>query len=128
MTSTINRKVRNQQDVIQHLPCLTAHLIAESLGYFTPETAAKAIACYARGEGFFCEWYFDWAERRLDSGNTECDGLRETVKEVGELVLRNAIRRRSHHGGPVAEFEWALALVRQLRRGCQPPATEATAP
>lgn len=121
MTSTINRKVRSQQEVIQHLPCLTAHLIAESLGYFTPETAAKAIVCYTRGEGFYCEWFYDWAERRLDSGNTECDGLRETVKEVGELVLRNAIRRRSQHGGPVAEFRQALALVRHLRQGDQGP-------
>ena len=123
MTSTISRKVRSQQDVIQRLPCLTAHLIAETLGYLTPEAAAKAIACYTRSEGFFCEWYYDWGERRLASGNTECDGLRETIKEVGELVLRNAIRRRSHHRGPMAEFRQALALVRQLRQGCQRPAT-----
>lgn len=127
MTSTISRKVRSQQDVIQRLPCLTAHLIAESLGYFTPESAAKAIACYTRDEGFYCEWYYDWGERRLASGNTECDGLRETVKEVGELVVRNAIRRRSHHGGPVAEFKRALALVRHVGQGCQRPVTEAVA-
>lgn len=116
-----NRKIRSQQEVLQHLPCLTAHLIAESLGYFTPETAANAIACYTRSESFFCEWFYDWAERRLDSGNTECDGLRETVKEVGELVLRNAIRQRSRHGGPVAEFKRALALVRHVRQNGQGP-------
>lgn len=127
MTSTSNKKVRSQQEVFQHLPCLTAHLIAESLGYFTPESAAKAIACYTKGEGFFCEWFYDWGERRLASGNTECDGLRETIKEVGELVLRNAIRRRNHHGGPVVEFKQALALVRQLRQDDQGSATEATA-
>jgi hypothetical protein len=113
--------VRNKQDVLQHLPCLTAHLIAESLGYFTPESAANAIACYTRGEGFYCEWYYDRAERRLASGNTECDGLRDTVKEVGELALQSAIRRRSHHRGPMAEFQRALALVRHVRRGGQGP-------
>jgi len=117
----INRKVRNQQEVLQHLPCLTAHLIAESLGYFTPESAANAIAFYTRGEGFFCEWYYDRAERRLASRNTECDGLRDTVKEVGELALQSAIRRRSHHRGPMAEFQRALALVRHVRQGGHGP-------
>ena len=35
-------KTRNQQDVIQRLPCLVAHLIAESPGYVTPQSAAHA--------------------------------------------------------------------------------------
>ena len=39
-----NKKIRNQSDVIQRLPCLVAHLICESLGYFTPQSAANAIA------------------------------------------------------------------------------------
>ena len=45
-------KIRNQADVLHRLPCLVAHLIAESLGYFTPEAAANAIAYYTKGEAF----------------------------------------------------------------------------
>lgn len=116
-----NRKIRSQQDVLQRLPCLTAHLIAESLGYFTPESAANAIAYYMKGQGFFCEWYYDWASKRFANGNTKGGDLRDTVKEVGELALQNAFKRRHHHRGPMAEFKRALALVLHVRRGGQGP-------
>ena len=89
--------MRTQSGVLQRLPCLVAHLIAESLGYFTPEAAANAIAYYTRGEAFFCEWYHDWASKRCR--NTKAD-LRDTVLEVGELAIRNAVSRRSHHRWP----------------------------
>lgn len=116
-----SRKVRNQQDVLQRLPCLVAHLIAESLGYFTPQAAANAIAHFTQGEAFFCEWYYDWSSKRFANGNTKCADLRATVLEVGELALQNAIKRRHRHRGPMAEFKRALALVRQVRQGGQAP-------
>jgi hypothetical protein len=47
VTETKPRKPRSQADVLQRLPCLVAHLIVESLGYFTPEAAANAIASRA---------------------------------------------------------------------------------
>ena len=108
-------KTRSQSEVLQHLPCLTAHLIAESLGYFTPEGAANAIAYYTKSEAFFCEWYHDWASKRNKSG------LRDTVREVGELAIKNAVSRRSHHRGPMAEFKRALALVLHVRQGGEGP-------
>ena len=116
-----NKKVRTQSDVIRHLPCLTAHLIAESLGYFTPEAAANAIAYYTKGEAFFCEWYYDWASKRFSRGNTKCANLDDTVKEVGELAVQNANKRRSQHRGPMAEFKRALALVRHVQEGGEGP-------
>ncbi len=131
MTSTVstpkgviaaNKKVRTQQDVIQRLPCLTAHLIAESLGYFTPQSAANAIAYFTKSEAFFCEWYYDWAAKRLRNGNAVSADLREVVREVGELALQNAVKRRSHHRGPMAEAKRALALVLHVRQGGQGPA------
>jgi len=115
------RKVRNRNDVLKHLPCLTAQLIAESLGYFTPDGAANAIAYFTKGEAFYCEWYYDWASKRFASGSTKCPDLRSTVKEVGELALRNAVQRRRHHRGPMAEFKRALALVLHVRQGGQGP-------
>lgn len=117
----VNKRVRSQKDVLQRLPCLTAHLIAESLGYFTPEGAANAIVYYTEGEAFFCEWYYDWASKRFASGNTKCVGLRDTVQEVGQLAIQNAYQRRHHHRGPMAEFKRALAIVLHVRRGGQGP-------
>ena len=116
-----NRRIRSQHDVLQRLPCLTAHLIAESLGYFTPEVAASAVAYSTKDEAFFCEWYYDWAGKRFASGNTKCADVRDTVKEVGQLALQNAFRRRHHHRGPMAEFKRALALVLHVRQGGQGP-------
>lgn len=115
------RKVRSQEDVLEHLPCLVAHLIAESLGYFTPQAAANAIAHYTKGEAFFCEWYYDWASKRFANGNTKCADIRDTVLEVGEVALQNASTRRHRHRGPMAEFQRALALVHQVRQGDQGP-------
>ena len=108
-------KIRSQADVLQRLPCLVAHLIAESLGYFTPQSAANAIAYHTRGEAFYCEWYHDWASKR-NKGDM-CD----TVKEVGTLAIQNAISRRSHHRGPMAEFRRALAIVLHVRQGGEGP-------
>ena len=110
-------KTRTQAEVLQHLPCLVAHLIAESLGYFTPEAAANAVAYYTKGEPFFCEWYYDWASKRFTSGNTKCADVCGTVKEVAELAIRNAVTSRSHHRGPMAEFKRALAIVLHVRQG-----------
>lgn len=114
-------KVRSQSEVLQRLPCLIAHLIAESLGYFTPQSAANAIAYYTKGEPFFCEWFYDWASKRFARGNTKCSDLRGTVLEVGGLAIQNAIRRRAHHRGPMAEFKRALALVVHVRQGGEGP-------
>ena len=107
--------------MLRRLPCLVAHLIAESLGYFTPQSAANAIAYHTKGEAFFCEWYHDWASKRFGNGNTQCGDLRGTVGEVGGLALQNAVSRRSHHRGPMAEFKRALALVLHVRQGGEGP-------
>ena len=107
--------------MLQHLPCLTAHLIAESLGYFTPQSAAHAIVAYTEGEPCFCEWYYDWAAKRLRNGNAKSGDLRDVVREVGELALQNAVTRRTHHRGPMAEFKRALALVLHVRDGGEGP-------
>ncbi|MGO8746207.1 MAG: hypothetical protein ACLQNE_09475 [Thermoguttaceae bacterium] len=116
-----NKKARHRDDVLGHLPCLTAHLICESLGYFTPQSAANAVAYYTEGEAFYCEWYYDWAGKRFASGNTKCADLRDTIKEVGQLAIQNAFKRRHHHRGSMAEFKRALALVLHVRQGGQGP-------
>jgi hypothetical protein len=117
----ITRKVRSQSDVLQRLPCLVAHLICESLGYFTPQSAANAIAHHTKGEAFFCEWYHDWASKRFANRNTKCADVRDTVLEVGQLAIQNAFHRRTHHRGPMADFKRALALVVHVHQGGEGP-------
>lgn len=80
--------------------------------------ALNAIACHTKGEAFFCD---DWASKRFANGNTKCADVRSTVLEVGELAIQNAIRRRAHHRGPMAEFKRALALVLHVRQGGESP-------
>ena len=121
MTELKSKKVRSQADVLQRLPYLVAHLICESLGYYTPQAAANAIAYFTEGKPFFCEWYYDWAAKRFASRNTKCRNLDDTVREVGELAIQNAVQRRRHHRGYIADFKYAIALVRHVRQGNEGP-------
>jgi hypothetical protein len=118
----VKTKVRCRADVIQRLPRLVAHLVCESLGYFTPQAAANAIAYHTRAEPFSCEWYYDWASKRFASGNTQRADVRGTVVEVGKLAIENACRRRNRHRGPMADFKQAWALVQHVRQGGEEPA------
>ncbi len=38
-----------RDDTMQRYPRLVGHMICESLGYFTPESAANALASYIKG-------------------------------------------------------------------------------
>jgi hypothetical protein len=49
------------EDVLRRYPRLVAHLICESLGYFSPDAPANAIVHGKRGERFACEWYVHMA-------------------------------------------------------------------
>lgn len=94
------------RDAIRRYRCLTAHLIAESLGYFTPQAAARAIAAHRNGEAFACEWYADIAMRQnqplWDAG---------TLQQVNQRVIESAYRRRQQHRGYMADYDAAKQLV-----------------
>jgi len=84
-------------------PRLTAHVIAESLGYATPSRAAAIIKDAREGRKNYCEW--------IDA----CYG--------GDPLpaVKNAIRNRHTHSGFMAEYKLALALVRKaLETGDEP--------
>jgi hypothetical protein len=53
-------------DVCARYPRIVSHLIAESLGYFTPESAANAIQHYQVGRAFYCEMYDHYTSRRYE--------------------------------------------------------------
>lgn len=97
------------EEILSRYPRLVAHLICESLGYFTPHAAANAIKHHALGRPFPCEWYLHMAGE---------DGA--SLLQVGREVLARAFRHRHHHRGFMADYSRARALVQAALSGHGP--------
>lgn len=105
------RQPADQAEVLRRYPALVAHMICESLGYFTPGAAANAILCYVRGLPFFCEYY-----THLAGGFDHAK-----VRAVGREVIERAYRTRRHHRGYMAHYPHARALVDHVNAGGEGP-------
>ena len=92
-------------ETMRRYPRLTAHLICESLGYFTPKSAANAILQHRQGREFGCEWYSHMA-----SGD-------RSLLQVGADTLQAAFRRRRNHRGYMAEYARARTMVQMELAG-----------
>jgi len=91
------------EETMKRYPRLTAHVIAESLGYAAPSRAAAIVRDAREGRKNYCEW--------IDA----C--------YAGDPLpaVKNAIRSRHTHRGFMAEYKLALALVRRaLKTGDEP--------
>jgi hypothetical protein len=90
-------------------------LIASSLGYFSPQSAANAIRSVKRDEIFACEWYCDWAskERENDPKKYEYQTFEQTLIEVGKKSLLKAIRNRHYHRGYMASYQQAHQIIKK---------------
>jgi hypothetical protein len=108
------------EDVLKRWPRLTAHLICQSLGYFTPRSAANAIAHHVAGERFGCEWYWDWATKWKASAKLD-KPFDEVLRDVGREVLQRAFCDRHIHKGFMADYRVAWALVERSRQGLGDP-------
>jgi hypothetical protein len=93
-------------------PRLTAHMICESLGYFTPRAAGQAIAHYKAKKPYFCEWYTFMADRRVGNGDGSNFYNEEAVLETGHNVISQTFRLRHRHKGYMADINRAKELVR----------------
>lgn len=100
---------RTIEETMSRYPRLTAHLICESLGYFTPRSAANAIKHYKEGEPYYCEWYCHMA------------GGGRPLLEVGKDTIKRAFQRRSHHVGYMAHYPDARIIVEHVREGGKEP-------
>ena len=108
-----------KEDVLRRWPRITAHLISESLGYFTPNSAAGAVLAFKFGKPYFCEWYSDWAHKRTVGGPGCCSNHAALV-EVGEIALRSAVADRHRHKGFMADYGQAMACVAAEKLGRGP--------
>ena len=96
---------------MQKYRCLVGHLICESLGYFTPRSALKAVLAHRDGAAYPCEWYSHLAM---------CDGKdmfdREALLDANRAAIRQAFHSRQRHTGYMAHYPQAKALVdREIR-------------
>ena len=91
------------QDIMRRYPRITAHIIAESLGYATPTKAALILRDAKERKENWCEWIYS------------CYG-RNALRAV-----QHAIQKRHLHKGYVSEYKLARALVdRAIREGREP--------
>ena len=80
-------------EIMVKYPCITAHIIAESLGYATPTCAARILKDAKEGNENYCEWIYSCYERNP------------------RKAVQNAIRNRSSHRGFMSDYKYAKALV-----------------
>ena len=115
-TSVRQREQLTQKEVLRRYPRLVAHMISESLGYFTPESAANALEAYRQGESFSCEWYTHMGG--MYKGEWPSD---KTLLEVGRRVVERSFKNRHHHRGYMARYPQAQALVDHVLQGGKGP-------
>jgi len=101
----MNNKLKelSTEETMKRYPQITAHIIAESLGYATPSCAARILKDAREGRENYCEWIYS------------CYGSDPLP------AVRNAIRNRHHHKGYMAEYKLAKKLVdRAIETGDEP--------
>lgn len=110
----INFKECTPGEVMTRYPRVTAHLIAESLGYFTPKSAAIAIIKAKNNDAYYCEWYTDCAKRYGDMWD------RNNVRRVTKEILKQAIKYRHNHKGYMTSYKQAKQIVDEAIEGFEP--------
>ena len=72
---------------------LIAGLIYESIGYFTPMAALRALELHREKKAYFCEWYMDMAMKR--NGSIGVYSHDDTIYlTINHDIIRNVIRKR----------------------------------
>lgn len=104
-----------RDSVMKRWPKIVAGMICESLGYFTPESAAMALVLWIKKEPCYCEWY-DSCVR----GPTTKEGYEYQLKEIGDSVVKCAISRRHMHTGYMSDKRKGRAVVNASLAGKGP--------
>ena len=91
------------KEIMKKYPLITAHIIAESLGYATPSCAARILKDAREGKKNYCEWIYSCYTT---------DPLK---------AVRDAIRNRHYHRGFMCDYKLAHSLVeRAIETGQEP--------
>ena len=95
------RKAENSA-TMKRWPRLCAHIICESLGYATPALAARIVMDAKALRQNWCEWVYS------------------CYKGDPVPVVKDAIRSRHYHRGPMSEYLRGLAAVCKSLQGDEP--------
>jgi len=91
------------RETMKRYPRITAHIIAESLGYATPTCAARILKDAKEGNENYCEWIYSCYDK---------DPL---------SAVQDSIKRRHYHKGFMSDYRRAKALVKQaINEGIEP--------
>lgn len=101
----------DQDEVLRRWPRITAHMICESLGYFSPRSAANSVLAHKQDKPFFCEWYAHQAQFEPEKQLYD----HEAIKRITHRTLKHAIERRRYHTGYMADYGLARAIVEDCR-------------
>ena len=93
--STHREPLDSNEAFLRRYPRICAHIIAESLGYATPNCAASILRDAHEGKENSCEWIFSRYNRDP------------------KPAVKRAISARHRHKGYMASYEQALQIVRQ---------------
>jgi len=97
------RRELSVPETMKKYPRITAHIIAESLGYATPSCAARILKDAREDRENYCEWIYSCYDR---------NPLR---------AVQAAIKNRHYHEGFMAEYKLAKKLVdRAIETGEEP--------
>ena len=103
VSSSKQSRTNTFKSVLARYPHICANIICESLGYATPTMAASILKAVIEKKPHHCEWI------------AGCYGGNPVP------AVTNAIRTRRYHTGYMAEYSYALALVRHsLKTGQEP--------
>lgn len=93
----VNNKIKelSTRETMKRYPRVTAHVIAESLGYATPSCAARILKDAREGRKNYCEWIYSCYDRNP------------------HRAVQDSIRNRHYHEGFITDYKRAHALVKQ---------------
>ena len=102
---------RTSDETMARYPALTAHVICQSLGYFSPHGAASAILDHLHGRGGCSEWHLHIARGG------------KSLREVNSDMIAQAAARRHFHRGYMASYAAARRLVDETLKNNGRPVT-----
>ena len=98
-----NQELKTPEDYLRSYPRISAHIIAESLGYAVPLLAARILKDAKEGQENCCEW------------------IHACHNKDPRPAVQGAIKNRHSHKGYMASYDLALRIVRhQLDAGESP--------
>lgn len=113
MTEATTIKENDATTMMKRYPRLVAHMICQSLGYFTPFRAAQAVAYYKDNKPYFCEMYSHSVHLRSKhlTGKENDFFNRDIIMDVQKDFIDYSFKSRHNHKGYMSDYITARKLI-----------------